>query len=648
MAKKTSHDDKHVSHSNQFDFSADVGQLIQLVTHSIYSTKEIFLRELIANANDAIQKAKILSLHTDEVGELGEPEIRISVDEEAKTITIMDNGIGMNADDMQKNLGTIANSGTKAFLSKLAEINKDKKDEKNPAGHDLIGQFGIGFYSVFMVASKVEVDSKKHGSDAKLWTSDGKGVYTISDGTRKDRGTTITIYLNEASAEFANHWKISSIIKKHSNYIPTPIFMNAKDKDGKVQKDQREQVNAMQAIWTKRKADVKEEEYKEFGKSLFWSDDEPLDIIHVHTEGGLSYKCLLYIPKKKPAFMFDNDPDSRGPDLYVQNVLIMQKCKHLLPNWLRFVKGVVETNDVDLNVSREILQDSPVIQKLQQSLVKEVMKSLAWKKKKAFADYKTFFDNFGRHLKEGMANDWSNREKISEVALFYNADKQEFTDLDAFVPAESEGESASKNETNNEKKDTDNIKKPILYLVGTSISELHQSPYARKNTGQPMIFVTDPIDEYVLQQLREHKGHPFKLASDATLFEDESLDLTKEQKNIIAYLQGKLTSYNVEKIQYSSKLGTVPAMFVSKESSQSAQMQKVLKAMGHAVQEGKKTLMLNPNHHVVKKFEAMHQEQPHDPKTEMMAKLLADQATMLEGGDVNVTEFLDRVNQLVV
>jgi len=647
MAKKPSHDDKKTPQSSQFDFSADVGQLIQLVTHSMYSTKEIFLRELIANANDAIQKVKILSLQSsDEVGELGDPEIRISVDEDNKIIIIKDNGIGMDADDMQKNLGTIANSGTKAFLTKLAEMNKDKPDEKKPAWHDLIGQFGIGFYSVFMVASKVDVESKKHNADPKIWSSDGKGAYSITDGTRTERWTTITIYLNDQSHEFANHYKISSIIKKHSNYIPTAIFMNVKDKDGKIQADQREQINAMQAIWTKQKSAVTADEYKEFGKSLFWSEDEFLDIIHVHTEWGLSYKCLLYIPKKKPVFAFDNDQDARWPDLYVQNVLIMQKCKHLLPSWLRFVKGVVETNDVDLNVSREILQDSPVIQKLQQSLIKEVMKSLARKKKKEFADYKTFFDSFGYNLKEGMANDWSNREKIAEVVLFYNAEKQEYTDLDAFVPAESK-ETKNDETTEEEKKDTDSKKDLILYLVGTSIPELHQSPYAKKHSGQPMIFITDPIDEYVLGQLREHKGHPFKLASDATLFEDDSLDLSKEQKNIIAYLQGKLSGYGVEKVQYSSKLETVPAMFVSKDSSQSAQMQKVLKAMGQPVQESKKTLMLNPNHHLVQKFITMHETNPSDAKTEMMAKFLADQALMIEGGDVNVTEFLERVNQLM-
>lgn len=367
-------------------FSADVAQLLKLVTHSIYSNKEIFLRELIANANDAIQKAKILAAgDASYLGDEIDLNIKITLDKDKKTLTLEDTGIGMSSEEVEAHIGTIAKSGTKSFLEKL----KDMKDTPN----NLVGQFGIGFYSAFMVADKVEIFTKANGNDGVYRSSTGDADYEIEKNDKSDRGTRIVLHLNDESTEYLEDYRIRSLIRKYADYIPVAIMMEKTDEEKKT--TEREQVNSMTAIWQKNKKDVTEEEYTAHFQSLAFSQDKPLDIIHLNVEGSINYKAVLYIPKSTNPFVDLNDPNKEyGPALYVQNVMIMDHCKDLLPAWMRHIIGIVETPDLPLNVSREILQQSSLMSKIQSSLVKEVIKSLLYLKKENNSDYMTYYANF--------------------------------------------------------------------------------------------------------------------------------------------------------------------------------------------------------------------------------------------------------------
>jgi molecular chaperone HtpG len=356
---------------SKYNFEAETGKVLELLTHSIYSNKEIFLRELVSNASDAIDKARIKALtDTDYLGTETGFKISLSRDESKNLLVIEDNGLGMTEDELHKNLGTIAKSGTKEFMEKLQQA-------KENAENNLIGQFGVGFYSAFMVADKVEVETKSNDSDkAFKWTSDGKSAYEVSDSDKTTRGTVVTLFIDEANKELVTEWKIKELIKKYSNYVAVPVTMDVEEKDdkGDVTGTKNEQLNDMKSIWTKSKTSVKEEEYKEFYKTLTMDFNEPLAHIHNNAEGMISYKSLLYIPKDKNMFVNMEDPNREfGPKLYVKNVLILDNCKDLLPIWLRFVSGVVETSDIPLNVSRELLQSNTVLEKIKKGLTKKVI-----------------------------------------------------------------------------------------------------------------------------------------------------------------------------------------------------------------------------------------------------------------------------------
>lgn len=646
-------------------FDADVAQLIKLVTHSIYSNKEIFLRELLSNANDALQKAKLLAAQdTSYLGDDTDLRITIETNPDDKTITITDNGIGMNHDDIQQNLGTIAKSGTKAFLEKLATQNKDGAQHAT----DLIGQFGIGFYSVFMVADKVIVNSKTATDQAVQWTSDGSGEYEIDASDRTDRGTQITIFLQDDNKDFADTQRLRHLIKTHSNYVPVPIMMQTLDDKGEVTADY-EQINAQQALWTKNKSDVTDTEYKELYQELSFDwQGEPFDTLHIAIEGAVTYKAILFIPKTVNQFAMMQPDQDYGPKLYVQNVMIMDNCKELLPVWLRFVKGVVETNDLSLNVSREILQHSPILAKIQKSLVKEVIKSLAWKKKKDTDSYHEFHTNYGRILKEGLHYEPDRKDDLAPLTMFHSLLQDSLITLDQYIDSLPDDHKAiiatDKKDDDTDKKETwdawstnDAQQGQIYYFSWTSLAELKGSPYlSRFRTKKiDVLLMTDPIDEYVMNSISDYKGYGFKIATahDVSLDKDkdqkqEEKTLSTDEKNFIAFVQNKVGTEKIEKVEFRDNIGEAAAMLVSKDGQASAQMQKIMQAMGNNMPAQAKILLLNSDHDIVKKATDAYTSDPTSDRASAYSQYLYQQARLLESGEVDdVNEFVKTINSLL-
>lgn len=643
------------------NFDADVAQLIQLVTHSIYSNTDIFLRELISNANDACQKARLLSLQdTDYLGDETELGITIDVDTEKKTITLSDTWIGMSREEVIANIGTIAKSWTKAFLENLKASAKEKDDN---ASTDLIGQFGIGFYSAFMVADKVTLETKAKDHDPVLRTSAGDGSYELNDSTKTTRGTTITLYLKEEddNQAYADHYRLRWLIKQHSNYVPVPIQM-LKIEEGKPT-DTYETINQMQSLWTKQKATIKQEEYDEFYKSLTYSQEGPLDTIHIHIEWAVNFKALLYIPKSPSMFesmMWWGDNDKEyGPSLYVQNVLIIEKAKELLPVWLRFVKGVVETPDLSLNVSREILQSNAVLAKIQKKLVKEVLKSLAYISKNNAEDYAGFYDHFARYLKEWVYYEQEQKEEVAGLLRYSSLLKDDMTSLSSFVEtlpdvaeiiAPDDWEKKDDEETNEDAPD----KAPLYYLLGKSTVELQQSPYVEqfRQNKTDVLLMADPLDEYVVQALSSYKGHGLKNASspDIHLWDEKEIEEKKketekkseENKDFLTGFVKLIGDEKIEKAEFTHKIGDNLAVLVTPEGQVSPQMERMMKAMNQPVPPIKRILQINPDHPLVA-------EQLNSKKAdEHFMKYVYEQAFLLEGGELeDMASFVKRVNSLI-
>lgn len=634
-------------------FSADVAQLLKLVTHSIYSNKEIFIRELIANANDAIQKAKILSAGDsnylwDEI----DLNIKISIDKDAKTLTLTDTGIGMTIEDVENHIWTIAKSGTKSFLEKL----KDMKDTPN----NLVGQFGIGFYSAFMVADKVEIFTKANSNNGVYRSSTGDADYEIEKNDKSDRGTRIVLHLNDESTEYLEDYRIRSLIRKYADYIPVPIMMVASDKQ-KATSDthqeektwnlkpetwsQFEQVNAMTAIRQKNKKDVTVEEYTKHFQSLAFSQESPLDIIHLNIEGNINYKAILYIPKATNPFVDLNDPNKEyGPALYVQNVMIMDHCKDLLPAWMRHVVGIVETPDLPLNVSREILQQSSIMSKIQASLVKEVIKSLITIKKENNPDYITYYANFGRLIKEWVYYDQERREEIANLLYFSSNIKDNIT-LDEYIES---NEKALK------------WLKHIYYLHTPSSQEGKSSPHIHKIIKRDLdvIFMTDPIDEYLLSMLHTYKEYTFANIASSTVqlpelkWEKDSKKeiekAEKDHKDFMSFVTSTIGEDKLEKVSFWQELGDSLAVLHTAEWQPTAQMVRMMKAMGQDVPSTKKTLIINPDNILVKKYISLFETQPQSEKVSLFVSYLYEQALLLEWSEIeSMNNFLKKANQLM-
>ncbi|MEF2175997.1 MAG: molecular chaperone HtpG [Candidatus Absconditabacteria bacterium] len=613
-----------------YEFQAEVSQLLQLLTHSIYSNKEIFLRELIANANDAIDKARIKSLTDSKyLGDDTSFKISIDVDEEGKTITIKDNGIGMNKEELVNNIGTIAKSGTKEFIEKLKEKTVD---------NNLIGQFGVGFYSVFMVADKVKVETKSNESDKSyIWISEGKGTFELQEGTKTTRGTEITIILKEEENSFASESRIKGLIKKYSNYVPVEIQMLEDKNDENKDKERKyETVNETKSIWTKNKNDITNEQYNEYYSSLSYDFQAPLGHIHLDVEGMISYKALLFIPSQKS--MFNTEPtENYGPKLYVKNILILDACKELLPNWLRFIKGVVETADLPLNISREMLQDNRVLSKIKATLTKNIITKLGEIAKDKNEEYLSFLNNYGNVLKEGIYFDHENQESIAGLMRYYSLKENKYISFDDYIDKKIENQ------------------KEIFFLTGSSINEMKNSPYLEifKEKGLDVLLMSDPIDEYVVMSLPKYKELNLVSAAsdnvDLGTSEEEKKEIEKIEQDYSQFLNHVKTVIGEEKIEQvkiSNRLKETIGVLVTKDGTPSAQMEKIMKAMNQYMPGNKRIFQLNEKNEIVKAMLNEFNTNKDSDKLKDLILFSYDQALLNEGQGVeDLQAFLTRLNK---
>lgn len=618
------------------NFEAETGKVLELLTHSIYSNKEIFLRELISNANDAIDKARIKSLtDTNYLWEDSEFSIKLERNEENNTLVIEDNGVGMTEDELHKNLGTIAKSGTKDFIEKLQKA-------KENADNNLIGQFGVGFYSAFMVADKVEVETKSNDSEKSFkWVSDGKSAYDVSEGTKTTRGTKLTLFIDEANVELIQEWKIRELIKKYSNYVALPISMEVEEKDeeGKVTGSKIEQLNDMKSIWTKSKTSVSKEEYTEFYKTLSMDFKEPLSHIHNNVEWIVSYKSLLYIPKEKNMFVNMDDPNKEfGPKLYVKNVLILENCKDLFPVWMRFLHGVVETSDIPLNVSRELLQSHTTLEKIKKGLVKKVIAELKKNMKNNSENYDVFLKNYSNLIKEGIYYESENREEIAGLVKFDTLDGKTLS-LDEYIEQLADKE-----------------KKEIYFIAGKSKAEVLASPYLAqfKENNVDVLLFTEPVDHFVLQVLNEFAGHKMVSAtSDEVKLKEKTEEETKKEEELkkdfsdfLELSKNTIGSDIIEKVELNENLGSALGALKTPTNGIDPQMEKMMKAMWQEVPTQKRILELNPNNSLVS---AMKSEFTKDLKSEKLSEMMKyayNQAVLLEWGEIdNMPEFINTLNK---
>ncbi|GAA6879806.1 molecular chaperone HtpG [Helicobacter pylori] len=617
--------------SNQeYTFQTEINQLLDLMIHSLYSNKEIFLRELISNASDALDKLNYLMLTDEKLKGLKiTPSIHLSFDSQKKTLTIKDNGIGMDKNDLIEHLGTIAKSGTKSFLSALSG---DKKKDSA-----LIGQFGVGFYSAFMVASKIVVQTKKVNSEqAYAWVSDGKGKFEISECVKEEQGTEITLFLKDEDSHFASRWEIDSVVKKYSEHIPFPIFLTYTDTkyegEGDNQKEIKEekcdQINQASALWKMNKSELKDKDYKEFYQSFAHDNSEPLSYIHNKVEGSLEYTTLFYIPSKAPFDMFRVDYKS-GIKLYVKRVFITDDDKELLPSYLRFVKGVIDSEDLPLNVSREILQQNKILANIRSASVKKILSEIE-RLSKDEKNYYKFYEPFGKVLKEGLYGDFENKEKLLELLRFYSKDKEKLVSLKEY------------------KENLKENQKSIYYLLGENLDLLKASPllekYAQK--GYDVLLLSDEIDAFVMPGVNEYDKTPFKDASHSESLKELGLeeinDEVKDQfKDLMKAFEENLKD-EIKGVELSSHLTSAVALI---GDEQNAMMVNWMRQMGQSVPESKKTLELNPNHAILQKLLKCEDKE----QLSTFIWLLYDGAKLLEKGALkDAKSFNERLNSVLL
>ncbi len=623
-----------------YNFEAETERLLELLTHSIYSNKEIFLRELISNSSDAIDKARIKSI-TD-VNYLWDNtnfEIKIDIDKENKIITIEDNGIWMTKNEVIQNIWTIAKSWTKDFIEKL----KESKEQNN-----LIGQFWVWFYSVFMIAAKVELETKSNESEKSIiWTSEGKWSFELNEWKKDSRWTIIKIYIKEQENEFLEDWKLRELVKKYSNYISVPIMMKEVENEKNIWNRNYIQVNETKPIWDKQKSEIKDEEYNEFYSSICFDFAKPLTHIHLNTEWAISYKSILFIPTKKN--MFNNNDDASKdywPKLFVQNVLILEHAKDLLPVWLRFISWVISTNDLPLNISREMLQSNQILDKIKKSLTKKVIEKLAFEIKEN-KDYDEFLSNHSRFLKEWIYYDAELREKITEITKFKSLVIWKDITLDEYL------ENAKIIKKDN--KETKNI----YYITAKTENEAKANPYidSIKNKWNDVILLTDPIDEWIIQVLSEYKWNKLISITSSELETEEvenneikeKIETEKiEFKDLFELIKNTIWSNKIEKVNLSTRLWDNLWALSIKEWWLTPQMEKMIKAMGQQIPDNKKILELNTNHKIVK---MMLEEFKNDLKSEKLKDLILytyEQAIILEWWELEDYKwFINRVNNFI-
>jgi molecular chaperone HtpG len=620
-------------------FQTEVKQLLHLMIHSLYSNREIFLRELISNASDACDKLRFAALKDDSLYEDdADLKIRLDYDEKAGTITVADNGIGMNRDDVIANLGTIAKSGTAEFLKQLS--GDEKKDSK------LIGQFGVGFYSAFIVADKVDVFTRRAGTPAEEgvhWESRGDGEFSIEPVNRAQRGTEIVLHLKKDAREFANGWTLRSLVKKYSDHISFPVLMKAevddgKDKDG-TPEPKEEAVNDATALWTLPRTEIKDEEYKAFYKHIAHDFEDPLTWSHNKVEGKLDYTSLLYIPKRAPFDLYNREAP-RGLKLYVQRVFIMDDAEQFLPLYLRFTKGVIDSNDLSLNVSREILQNNDTVESIRNALTKRVLDMLAKLAKKQPEDYQTFWNEFGNVLKEGPAEDFANREKIAGLLRFASTHTGEATQnvsLDDYIGRMKEGQ------------------KKIYYLTADSFTAAKSSPHLevfRKN-GIEVLLLSDRIDEWMMGYLTEYDGKPFQdiargdldLGDIQTEEDKQQQEKASEEHKALLERIRKVLDGQVQEVRVTNRLTDSPACLVVGEFDMGAQMRKIMEAAGQKVPESKPIFEINVEHPLVQRLE----KESSDERFNELAAVLFDQATLASGQQLkDPGSYVSRLNRLLL
>jgi len=613
-------------------FQSEVKQLLHLMIHSLYSNKEIFLRELISNASDAADKLRFHALSAAELYEGdGELRVRVSVNKEQRTITLSDNGIGMRRDEVIENLGTIAKSGTKSFLESLGS--DQAKDSQ------LIGQFGVGFYSAFIVADKVSVRTRAAGAAADegvFWESAGEGDYTIADIEKADRGTEITLHLREGEDEFLDAWRVRGIISKYSDHIALPVEIESHNEEDDT--THWEKINKAQALWTRNKSDVSDDEYKEFYKHIAHDFTDPAAWSHNRVEGKQEYTSLLYIPAQAPWDMWNRD-HKHGLKLYVQRVFIMDDAEQFMPNYLRFVRGLIDSNDLPLNVSREILQDSRITQNLRSALSKRALQMLEKMAKDDAEKYQQFWQQFGLVLKEGPAEDTSNGETIAKLLRFASTSSEgsaQTVSLEEYVSRMVEGQDK------------------IYYITADSYAAAKSSPHLElfRKKGIEVLLLSDRIDEWMMSYLTEFDGKSFQSVSKADdslskLADEESDEQKEAEKALEPFIERvkTLLGERVKEVRLTHRLTDTPAIVTTEANDMSTQMAKLFAAAGQAVPEVKYLFEINPDHALVKRA-ADTEDEAHFAE---WIELLLDQALFAERGTLDdPNQFIRRMNQLLV
>ena len=610
-------------------FEADTSKILDIVIHSLYSNREIFLRELISNASDALDKRRFLASTNQSMQASQELQIQIKSDKKAKTLTISDNGIGMDSDDLVSSLGTIARSGTKNFIEQLES---SKQNDENKLS--LIGQFGVGFYAAFMVAETVDVISRKVGSDkACKWHSDGSNGYSLDDAERGEEGTDIILHLKKDAKEFLEEQRISYMVKKYSDHLSAPIYWQ----DGKAST----MLNSASAIWTRPKSEITEEQYNSFYQQASSAYDTPYLTMHNVTEGVTNFTSLLFIPSTRPMDLFNPERKSRL-QLYINRVFITDECEELVPNWLRFVRGVVDTPDLDLNVSREMLQQVPAINKIKKTIIRRVLSELKKQAGKKQEEYQKFWLDFGLVIKEGLYEDQDFREKILELCRFYSCRKGDYISLAQYV-----SEMKEKQEE-------------IYYLSSETVEQAEMSPHIEgfKARDIDVIVLSDPIDEFWLPLVPDFEGKKFKSASRGALdldkFESENSEKKKADPSKFDLLIARIKTNLGEKIsdvRLSSTLTESPVCLVADEGGMDIQMERLMKAHNRDFQGAPRIMEINPDHELVIALNKLADAKSSSKENELVddaAFLLFDQAQIIEGRmPADLTAFSKRMTRIM-
>ncbi len=630
------------THVEQLEFQAETRQLLELMIHSVYSEKDIFLRELISNSSDALDKLRLEQFKDKDLEvDTSDLHIELAVDKEARTLTVRDNGIGMSRDEVVDLIGTLAKSGTGELRKKLAEAKNDAATE------ELIGQFGIGFYSTFMVADRVTLVTRKAGEHhGTKWESEGAGTYTIEELEQAPQGTTVTLHLKPEDSEdhlfdYTADFKLREIVKKYSDFIAWPVRMDVertrtKPKAEDAPEDapaetetvvETDTLNSRKALWTRPKTEVSDEEYKEFYRHVAHAWDEPLEIIPMKAEGTFEYQALLFIPSQAPFDTFMRE-HKRGVHLYVKRVFIMDDCEALMPEHLRFVRGVVDAQDLSLNVSREILQQDRQISMIQRRLVKKVLATIKDMQSTDADKYKTFWTQFGRVLKEGLMSDFDNRETLLQVSSFESTHSEdEFTTLAGYVERMKDGQEA------------------IYYLTGDSRQQLEKSPHMEsfKAKGVEVLLLTDPVDEVWVGQVPEFDGKPFQSIAKGEVdlgteeerkaAEEKREEQEKDFSELLTWLTETLSD-QVKQVRLSARLTDSPACLVGDTFDMTPQLEQMFRASGQPVPHSKRILELNPTHPLVTGMRTAQADRKDDPALAETAELLYGTALLAEGGEL--------------